>query len=361
MPSRTPKQDRRDRRDRRQAGRPRVRWLDLRAWLPPLGGALLLVATVVYVEPATLLEKLSKLRFGFIALGASVVLPQLCGLALRWRLTAGQLGVRLGQREATREYALSMLLNQVLPLGIAGDAVRVARHARSGERGVTPALHAVVFERFFGQLLVIAWAWLALPLWFGTRGIWLSIALASCAFGAIYMLWRLPSAPALAAESSATTWSRRVLLRPVLRMAAALKLLLSAPRFLLAQLALSIGILLSITLQLYCALGSLGLSLPLSAAARVYPFMLLSMTLPLSIAGFGPREAATTQLYSALHLSAADGAAFGVAYGLLSLCTTLPCLLLVLCLGRSSARPRHSTTPATADGLCPSASEERVA
>jgi hypothetical protein len=78
--------------------------------------------------------------------------------------------------------------------------------------------------------------------------------------------------------------------------------------------------------------------LPPSDAVKVFPYMLLSMALPLSIAGFGPREAVTASLYRAAHLAGSDGLAFGVAYGAMLLVALPPCLCVALWLARAPRR-----------------------
>jgi hypothetical protein len=83
-------------------------------------------------------------------------------------------------------------------------------------------------------------------------------------------------------------------------------------------------------------LYALDLRLPLAAAMRVFPYMLLSMALPLSLAGFGPREMTAATLYRAAHLSESDGLAFGLAFGALLLLSTLPCLCVCWWLGEQA-------------------------
>jgi uncharacterized membrane protein YbhN (UPF0104 family) len=339
-----------------------------RSWLGQLVGLLLLVATIRYVEPSALLARISQLHVGFIVLGSVLVVPQLHCLALRWRLTAAQLGFPLAQRHALREYGLSMLLNLLLPFGVAGDALRVLRHAAgTGPANRTPtaaegstssapparvaqddarhiardsaphveekltqplglarAFHSVMLDRMLGQVVVVVWAVAALPLWFGKIGIWLSV-------GALAVLAVL--AALVRRVSAVDTHTRSMPLRGILELSRALQRLLASRRYLTAQLSLSSVITLSIAAQLYCALGALGLSLSAAQATQVFPLMLLSMSLPLAFAGFGPREAVTAELYDILHLSAADGAAFALAFGAILICTSLPCLLLVLWLG----------------------------
>lgn len=292
-------------------------------WLAQIAGLGLLVATIDYVDPGALFTRISQLQLGFIAAGTALVVPQLHCLALRWRLTAAQLGFPLAQRRALREYGLSMLLNLLLPFGVAGDAVRVLRHAKGPQTlGLTSALHGVMLERMMGQVVVIVWALATLPLWFGAAGIGLSVAALGALLSCVSLLQRLPQAHELGRRSRP--------MRALLQLSLALQRLCSSPRYLSAQFALSSVITLSIAAQLYCALAALGLSLSAAQATQVFPWMLLSMSVPLAFAGFGPREAVTAQLYDILHLSAADGAAFALAFGAILICTSLPCLLLVL-------------------------------
>jgi uncharacterized membrane protein YbhN (UPF0104 family) len=318
----------------------------------------LLVATIHYVDPVALLARISQLQLGFIVLGATLVVPQLHCLALRWRLTAAELGSPFAQRRALREYSLSMLLNLLLPFGVAGDAIRVLRH--SGGSAATPlqpsaaeeraqhmapttpaspdhpqplglsrAFHSVMLERMLGQAVVIVWAVATLPLWFGGAGVWLSAGALAALVLSFALVRRIPP------EGNLDMRARPV--RVLLQLSLALQRLLASPRYLSAQFALSSVITLSITAQLYCALGALGLSLSAAQATQLFPLMLLSMSLPLAFAGFGPREAVTAELYDILHLSAADGAAFALAFGAILICTSLPCLLVVLYLGKPAS------------------------
>jgi glycosyltransferase 2 family protein len=312
-----------------------------RTWLGPLAGVGLLIATVYYVDAAALWLRVSQLRFGFIALGAALVVPQLQCLALRWRQTAARLGYPLGARRALREYALSMLLNQLLPFGVAGDAVRTVRHATAfTDRdaadaphtvGLSSALHGVMLERFLGQVVVVIWAVVTLPLWFGAVGSVLAVAALALMVLIAYMLRRLPAPADLSAHGA--------VLRALLRLSLALQRLLASPRYLASQFLLSSAVTLGLVAQLYCALWALGLSLSAAQALQVFPLMLLSMSVPLSFAGFGPREAVTAELYAILHLSAADGAAFAMAFGAMMVVSSLPCLALVLLLSDTTSEP----------------------
>jgi uncharacterized membrane protein YbhN (UPF0104 family) len=178
---------------------------------------------------------------------------------------------------------------------------------------------------------VIVWALATLPLWFGAPGV------GACVLGLAVLCIAAACTRRLAQPADLD--QHPAALRPLWRLGLALQQLLASPRYLLSQLVLSSLLVLSLVAQLYCALWALGLSLSAAQATQVFPVMLLSMSVPLSFAGFGPREAVTAQLYGILQLSAADGAAFAIAFGALQVCTSLPCLLLVLCLRDAAAEP----------------------
>jgi len=170
---------------------------------------------------------------------------------------------------------------------------------------------------------------LVLPLWLGARGGWLALGLGASALALLYGLGNSDTQGLASAPAPGPRWRRQLAL-----FTGAAQQLARSGRSLGAILAVSALILLSIAGQLYCALWSLGLTVLPLTAAKVFPLLLLSMSVPLSFAGFGPREAAVAGLYGALQLSQADGLAFSVAYGSLLLCSVLPCLGIALWLGR---------------------------
>jgi len=299
------------------------RWSWSWSQLKPLAGVLLLAAVWLRVDHSALWSRLSRLHWQYVCAGAAIMVPQLLCLAARWRSVAAPLGVHLSLRAATREYALSVLVNQLLPFGVLGDAMRVWRQSQrlqTRDHPLSLALHTVVIERCLGQCIVVVWALLAAPLWLGAAAYWLIFALLF-ALGACGLSVLI----ALRARAFSQTAALRPLWRSGARLLDALAQVVRAPRVLLVQLSLSSLIMLSIVAQFYCALYALDLRLPLLAAAKVFPYMMLSMALPLSVAGFGPREMTTVTLYRAAHLSDSDGLAFGLAYGALLLVATLPC------------------------------------
>lgn len=233
--------------------------------------------------------------------------------AMRWQVTAAGLGIALPRPIALREYYLSQLVNQLLPGGVLGDAGRAMR--TRGAAGLMASGQAVVFERVAGQLallalLVVAFAathwfpggldwpdWVMRPLlWAGGTALILGAG-----------LWagrdRLPAA--LRAQGAA--FARAVAARGVLRRQLALSLVAS---------------LCNIAAFGFCA-WAVGASLSMPAMLALVPLVLLSMVLPLTIAGWGLREGAAVALLPLAGVSPADALATSIAFGLIFLGSTL--------------------------------------
>jgi glycosyltransferase 2 family protein len=294
-----------------------ARWLRRGLGLSCLVGACVLVQRSA---PGALFARFAHLKLEYVLLAMLIAVPQLVFLAWRWRLTSSCLGVPLSRGAAFHEYALSLLINVLAPWGMLGDALRVARRARR-ERAWQGALHSVLVERSIGQGVVVLWACAAAVLWLGAGALAFVAALLGTA---LCLAW------------SVRAWARQPLtaaggVRAALhRLCVSFERALASKRVLTLHVLLSSAILLLVVAQMYCALGALGLSLPPRAAVQIFPFMLLSMTVPASLAGFGPREAATASLYRAAHLNETDGLAFALAFGALMLAAVVPWALCLL-------------------------------
>lgn len=238
--------------------------------------------------------------------------------ALRWRLTAAQLGVALGRGSAVREYYLAQIVNQALPGGVLGDAGRALR--TRGPAGLIAAGQAVLCERLAGQVALLALfgaaaaGTLAVPGGFDWPG-WLVppvLALLGGGIGAglvVALAGRhLPGRAgrglaALAAAFAAAVWAPAVRLR---------------------QAALSLGTAaLNIAAFAFCA-AAVGAALAPAAALVLVPLILFTMLVPVTVSGWGLREGAAAALLPLAGATAAEGLAASVAFGLVVLIAALP-------------------------------------
>lgn len=243
--------------------------------------------------------------------------------ALRWKLTASFLGQSLHLPHAIKEYFMSQTVNQALPGAVVGDAARAVR-ARA-QAGLAVATQAVVFERLAGQIAMF-----------------LTMA---CAFGVTSMLQGgLDWPPSFAAPLVAVIAIGGVVLFLITlgqRFPALLGPRLSRwmrPFYaaVLSRQALpaQIGVGAVITLCNLAAFGfcawAVGVHLSAAALFAVVPVILFSMLIPFTVSGWGIREGAAAVLLPLAGVSAAEGIATSVMFGIAMLLAVLPGLVIMV-------------------------------
>ncbi len=301
--------------------------------------SLALVGVLLWLlDAGVVLERLGSLDPAWVAAALAVSVLQVAASAWRWRFTARALGLSLPMGAALREYYLGTFLNQLLPGGVAGDVSRAWRHAREVERA-GPAVRAVVLERASGQVVMAATAvgcltFLPVP---GAPGPRLALGggLALMLVGAaVWVMGRRRAAISEGEEAPADTLVGRV--------GRDVRAGLLAPRVLPVQLATSAFVVATYLATWVAAARAVGLEGPWTTHATLGAPILMAMLVPLTVAGWGAREGAAAALFAAVGLSASDGMAVSVAYGLLVLASSLPggLVLVGLAGGRSRRGPQ---------------------
>jgi uncharacterized membrane protein YbhN (UPF0104 family) len=274
------------------------------------------------------------------ALGAVLLTTvQIAVVALRWAFFSRELGARLAYETALGAYYVSVFLNQLLPLGMVGDAFRGLWHARrlsadaASGRPVRPALDAataLILDRASGQITLLVLVLPVLPLWWeplrAARG-------SESTFGPFAVLSAL-LAVAILAALFAYFW------RSALRHTARARRIFFRPGALAVHGSCSVLAVFLHVAAFCCAARALGFSLPFGVATRVVPLVLVASMLPSFAFGTGAREAAAAGLYHLLGLRAAEGAEIALALGLLGFVASLPGLLM-LALARLRAATRR--------------------
>jgi uncharacterized membrane protein YbhN (UPF0104 family) len=305
--------------------------VELNAWVRAVGGAAILGAVVWWVGTGPFVVGLSAVDApaAAAALGAGAVATVCC--AWRWRVTAAAAGVALPWRGALAAYYQSQFLNATLPTGVVGDVERAVRHGR-GIGDLRLGTRVVLAERGTGLAAQVALAAAALLLVPPPLSLpWLPAALVTAVVAGVAVLVTFAPAAtrAVAPSGGATgiagplrvgggpTWGARAAGAAVVAASSGVALAGHLAVFLIAARAAGAG----------APLASL---LPLTLLA------LLAMAVPLSIAGWGPREGVAAWVFGAAGLGATQGVAAAVAYGVLSLIGVLPGALVLL--GRLAAR-----------------------
>ena len=257
--------------------------------------------------------------------------------ALRWARIARRLGQPIGEARALREYFLSQFLNMTLPAGVLGDVGRAVR--MRGEAGLLRASQAVVIERMVGQVTL-----------FSVLGAGLALA----SLGGAPMVWPgwvagvATAAGALAGVAAAAVLAARLRGRVGRASAGFVEAVRSS---VLAREAWPGQAILSLCI-VACNLGGFalcaaatGTGLSLLAIVTVVPLVLVSMVLPVSVAGWGVREGAAAALWPLIGAASEAGVAASIAFGLAILVASLPGALGLL--APSQADSRSSLSLAT--------------
>lgn len=313
-----------------------------RPWLRrSVVSAALLAAVALWVEPQEIMAEVQRLSAAWVALAFAISTLQIMLSAWRWQFTAGLIDVPLRFAYALREYYLALLVNQLLPGGVLGDAGRAHRHATQAQsRG--RAWRAVIIERASGQVavgLLTLTALLLSPLWHSALGVGLVTAVGlSVAVGFILVI-----VSGLLLRQRFGTWLAQLpnwcqaLARDVKR-----GLLQRGvwPR----QLLSSLVIVVSYGLVMVCAARAIGVELPALQVLALTPVLLLAMLIPFSVAGWGLREGVAAGVWALVGLPPAQGVAVSLAYGVLVFLASLPGIWVALS-RRENAQPSGGSVP----------------
>lgn len=249
----------------------------------------------------------------FVAISLQIILS-----ALRWRLTAGQLGLSMSLRTSLREYYLAQIVNQALPGGILGDAGRALRSRAAA--GLVISSQAVLLERIAGQvalftlMLLSLLALLLIPstvVWPD----WLLLTIGLCliallAFGALLLL--------IAKNSSGKTG------RILNDFGSASRIAFSPAIVFWKQSFLSLCTAVCNIAGFTFAAWAIGFQLSFLVALALVPMILIAMLLPLTISGWGLREGVAVVLFPIVGATATQGLVASVAFGLVCLLAALP-------------------------------------
>ncbi|MEQ1570733.1 MAG: lysylphosphatidylglycerol synthase transmembrane domain-containing protein [Myxococcota bacterium] len=249
-------------------------------------------------------RSLADVRPGWV-IAAAALGPLQVGLsAERWRDLSGALGRPLPRGWAWRQVALSVVLNQLLPGGLAGDAVRAWRASGVGAEpaGLGASARAVVADRLVGLMVHLAAVGVGLALWSAASPGTIPAGAVAVSGATALVLAGLVVAGPLAPD-----------LRVALAPAGAGPRIVGASVVLTASFVVGFG---------WCGLA-LGAPLGPTALAAV-PLVMLAMALPIGFGGFGIREATAVVVLPRCGVGAEAAVAIAALYGVSAALGSLP-------------------------------------
>ena len=190
------------------------------------------------------------------------------------------------------------------------------RRRRRRAPGLEPAVHAVLIERLANQMVVSLCVlasmslWLWMPGGFAHARIWVPLLGAAIVVGA--------SLAAIAVLARRGGGSR------IERFLYDSRQALLSRRALAVQLGLGLAVIGSCIAMFGCAARAVGAPLSPFHLLALVPGALFAMSIPISIGGWGLREASAVGLWTVAGLPASDAMATSVLYGVLVLVGALP-------------------------------------
>jgi glycosyltransferase 2 family protein len=288
-------------------------------WARPAVAAAALAAVIWRLGTGPFLDGVRALDGRALLAAAAIFLVTTVCCAWRWKIVARRLGVRLSLPAAVAAYYRCLFLNITLPGGVAGDVHRGVSHGRD-VHDVGLALRAVVWERTAGQVVQVVLTisvLFVLPSPVRSSMPLVVVALVATAVGVV-----LVDRVQMGRGRSRWERARNAVVADI---RGALLHRNALPAVALASTVAVIGY----VVMFLIAARTAGVTAPVSRLLPLASVAILAMVLP-SIAGWGPREAATAWVFSAAGLSADRGAATAVAYGVMVLAASLPGGLVLL-------------------------------
>lgn len=275
-------------------------------------------------DAATVLASLSNARLEPVLAGILLVQIQIILSAFRWCYTAARLEHPLKPTKAIADYYLGSLVNMVLPGGIAGDVMRAAR-SRSADRKWSIPVLAILLERFAGQIALILISGIGLIAWpFFNGGMGPSEALTLLLIALCIVI--LAVVVMLLIWLSGSFWWRKF----IRKIGWSISVCYGLPYAWLIQGTLSLTIVASYIAVFAMASTAIGAPLPIIGLVTVVPICLLTMAIPITVGGWGTREAAAAILWPLLDLTAGQGFAASILYGVIVTLGALPGLGLLM-------------------------------
>ena len=288
-----------------------------KAFVRALMGIALLAAVVYLANPAQLWGRLQQANPWWLLGGLGVSFASNAVSAWRWRAMAQWLGAEMSLASGMRWYFQAIGLNVLLPGAVVGgDVYRAIALQKTGQAKAASNL-SVILDRVSGLWMLCAIGGLGAVACASTLAPWVHMdtAIFVTLLLVVIVLWLL--LPWVALHGLRSNWLKLpgAWLEPV-RMAA------SSPNFLLqlwVQAASSALVQLLSAGALACGAMALGLHLPLAVWAFVIAPVFLMAALPVSVGGWGTREAASVAALAPFGVPAVLAVGVGLLYGVFAL------------------------------------------
>jgi uncharacterized protein (TIRG00374 family) len=248
----------------------------------------------------------------FLVLGIALMAVSMIVAAWRWQRVLVVFDAPVPLRHLIADYFAGQFVGNVLPSTIGGDVVRIARV--SGDvGGPETAFASVVLERLTGfvslpLLMIIGFA--VRPDLASTTNGWIAI-ITGCGTVVVFgLILVVCGHPALAGRfTEHENWMRYLGAIHI-----GVDRMRRQPRHAGAVLALAVLYQLVVASSIYCAIHTIGITIPNAAVLAFVPAVAMAQVLPISVSGLGLREGMLVLLLHPLGVETGQAVAVGLLW-----------------------------------------------
>ncbi|CAA7616235.1 conserved membrane hypothetical protein [Candidatus Terasakiella magnetica] len=292
-------------------------------WLPWILKGALSIGLIWFVfskvDVASAWDQAKTLDPLMLALAVGLSLIQVWLGAVRWWLVLRALRAAFSASQAFIVYYIGVFFAIVLPGAVGGDAVRMWKAHRSG-LSLAASINSVMLERVATVLGLVLLVAATQPLLLARApnipGSWVFPALSVLGIAGILVLSVLDRLP-----QSLHRWRA---VRGLVHLAGDTRRLFFRPSWGGATLAVAILGHINLSMVAYALAVGLRLNIDMIDCLVLVPPVILIMTLPISIAGWGVRETAMVAAFGYVGVESHSALVLSVLFGLVSTATALP-------------------------------------
>ncbi len=241
--------------------------------------------------------------------------------AYRWMYISSKNGSEMNFLYCLKFYYISTFINNILPGGVVGDIYRAysARESDNNLINLSKSVQGIVFERLSGQIMMFFIFLISLTFFF--------------LINAKYVAFLFTVVPVLLITFIIYIVVRKIYFNKI----SSNEIVINFRKIFSGKIfwnhtIISFFVVLSYIVIYIISAEALGLSIDYFTFFVFTPIVLFSMTLPVSIGGWGVREGTALLIAFLLGLSASSSISVAVMYGILNLFCSLPGLYFLLSL-----------------------------
>ena len=266
-------------------------------------------------------KTLSIINYHYILLVFFISFIQYVLSAYRWMYISSKNGSEMNFLYCLKFYYISTFINNILPGGVVGDIYRAysARESDNNLINLSKSVQGIVFERLSGQIMMFFIFLISLTFFF--------------LINAKYIAFLFTVVPVLLITFIIYIVVRKIYFNKI----SSNEIVINFRKIFSGKIfwnhtIISFFVVLSYIVIYIISAEALGLSIDYFTFFVFTPIVLFSMTLPVSIGGWGVREGTALLIAFLLGLSASSSISVAVMYGILNLFCSLPGLYFLLSL-----------------------------